>query len=167
MSSLPLLLTGMFQSGRNRNVIPLIPIPVYRLSTVNFIRYIENFPSIYYLFMFFIFSVRIVLNFITVLLLWWPKSAWEGKGLFCLHFHITVRHQRNSRQELKAKLMQDPKGMWLACLLLMACELPAQGWHHSQWPGTSHINRQSRKITTALSTGQPRRAFFLNRDFLF
>jgi hypothetical protein len=29
------------------------------------------------------------------------KASWAGKCLFGLHFHITVHHQRISRQELK------------------------------------------------------------------
>ncbi|EDL21040.1 mCG140729 [Mus musculus] len=29
------------------------------------------------------------------------KETWGGKGLFGLHFHITVHHQRKSEQELK------------------------------------------------------------------
>lgn len=29
------------------------------------------------------------------------KASWGGKGLFGLHFHIIVHHQRNSGQELK------------------------------------------------------------------
>jgi len=29
------------------------------------------------------------------------KASWGGKGLFGLHFHITVHHQRKSGQELK------------------------------------------------------------------
>jgi hypothetical protein len=28
------------------------------------------------------------------------KASWGGKGLFSLHFHIAVRHQRKSGQEL-------------------------------------------------------------------
>jgi hypothetical protein len=29
------------------------------------------------------------------------KTSWGGKGLFSLHFHIAVHHQRQSGQELK------------------------------------------------------------------
>ena len=28
------------------------------------------------------------------------EASWEGKGLFTLHFHIVVHHQRKSGQEL-------------------------------------------------------------------
>ena len=42
----------------------------------------------------------------------WPQSSWGGKGLFGLHFHPAVHHQRNSGQELKQvrkqELMQRP-----------------------------------------------------------
>jgi len=40
------------------------------------------------------------------------KASWGGKGLFSLHFHIAVHHQRKSGQELKQvrkqELMQRP-----------------------------------------------------------
>jgi hypothetical protein len=40
------------------------------------------------------------------------KATWKGKGLFSLHFHIAVHHQRKSEQELiwgrKQELMQRP-----------------------------------------------------------
>jgi hypothetical protein len=40
------------------------------------------------------------------------KASWEGKGLFCLHFHVAVHHQRKSGLELKQvrkqELMQWP-----------------------------------------------------------
>jgi hypothetical protein len=29
------------------------------------------------------------------------EASWGGKGLFSLHFHIAVEHQRKSGQELK------------------------------------------------------------------
>lgn len=29
------------------------------------------------------------------------KISWGGKGLLCLHFHITVHHHKKSGQELK------------------------------------------------------------------
>jgi hypothetical protein len=29
----------------------------------------------------------------------WPKAIWGGKDLFGFHFHITVHHQKKSRQE--------------------------------------------------------------------
>ena len=28
------------------------------------------------------------------------KANWEGKGLFNLHFHVAIYHQKKSRQEL-------------------------------------------------------------------
>jgi hypothetical protein len=31
------------------------------------------------------------------------KTSWECRGLFDLHFHITVHHQRKSGQELKPR----------------------------------------------------------------
>ena len=31
----------------------------------------------------------------------WPKASWGGKGLFGLHFNITVYHRRKSGQDLK------------------------------------------------------------------
>ena len=38
------------------------------------------------------------------------EASWGGKGLFSLHFHIAVHHQRKSGLELKQvrKLMQRP-----------------------------------------------------------
>jgi hypothetical protein len=40
------------------------------------------------------------------------EASWGGKGLFCLHFHIAVHHQRKSGLELKQvreqELMQRP-----------------------------------------------------------
>jgi hypothetical protein len=41
-----------------------------------------------------------------------PRSSWEGKSLFSLHFHTAVHHQRKSGLELKQvrkqELMQRP-----------------------------------------------------------
>ena len=49
------------------------------------------------------------------------EASWGGKGLFSLHFHSAVHHQRKSGQELKQirkqELMQRPwRGVtyWLA-----------------------------------------------------
>jgi hypothetical protein len=61
------------------------------------------------------------------------KVSWGGKGLFSLHFHIAVHHQRKSGLELKQarkqELMQRPwrdVPYWLASLgllSLLACLL--------------------------------------------
>ena len=49
------------------------------------------------------------------------EASWGGKGLFSLHFHIVVHHQRKSELELKQirkqELMQRPRRdvtYWLA-----------------------------------------------------
>jgi hypothetical protein len=38
------------------------------------------------------------------------EASWGGKGLFSLHFHIAVNHQRKSglKQVRKQELMQKP-----------------------------------------------------------
>jgi hypothetical protein len=53
------------------------------------------------------------------------EASWGGKGLFGLHFHAAVHHQRKSGLELKQvrkqELMQRPWGCsLLACLLWLA-----------------------------------------------
>lgn len=51
----------------------------------------------------------------------WLRATWEGKGLFCLYFHIPSYHQRNS-QEHKAwsrNWNKDRRGIVLTALLLM------------------------------------------------
>jgi hypothetical protein len=35
------------------------------------------------------------------------EASWEGKGLFSLHFHIAVHHQRKSGLELKQVRKQE------------------------------------------------------------
>lgn len=49
------------------------------------------------------------------------KANWGGKGLFGLFFHISVRHQRKSGQELKKgrnlKTEADAEAMEEYCLL--------------------------------------------------
>jgi hypothetical protein len=69
------------------------------------------------------------------------EASWGGKGLFSLHFHVAVHHQRKSGLELKQvrkqDLMQRP---WKACFpwsaqlaFLQNPGPPAQRWHHPQW----------------------------------
>jgi hypothetical protein len=55
------------------------------------------------------------------------EASWGGKGLFSLHFHITVHHQRKSGLELKQvrkqELMQRPwrdAAYWLASTGLLS-----------------------------------------------
>ena len=68
----------------------------------------------------------------------WPRSSWGGKGLFGLHFHTAVHHQRKSGLELKQvrkqELMQRPWSSLLACSACSLIEprLPAQRWSHPQ-----------------------------------
>ncbi|MCV4640123.1 hypothetical protein OFB62_32990, partial [Escherichia coli] len=54
------------------------------------------------------------------------EASWGGKGLFSLHFHVAVHHQRKSGQELKQvrkqELMQRPPRdvtYWLAQLVFL------------------------------------------------
>jgi hypothetical protein len=73
------------------------------------------------------------------------ETSWD---LFSFHFHIAVHHQRKSRQELtwgrNLEAGADAEAMEGCCLLdcfpwlaqhafLRNPELPAQGWHHTQW----------------------------------
>ena len=55
----------------------------------------------------------------------WPRSSWGGKGLFGLHFHTAVHHQRKSGLELKQvrkqELMQRPWRVLLTGLLPLPC----------------------------------------------
>ena len=58
------------------------------------------------------------------------EASWGGKGLFSLHFHIAVHHQRESglefKQVRKQELMQRPwrdVPYWLASPGLLACFL--------------------------------------------
>jgi hypothetical protein len=48
------------------------------------------------------------------------EASWGGKGLFSLHFHIAVHHQRKSGQECrqvrKQELMQRSWGDVIYCL---------------------------------------------------
>ena len=37
----------------------------------------------------------------------WPRASWGGKGLFGLHFHTAVHHQRKSGLELKQVRKQE------------------------------------------------------------
>jgi len=87
------------------------------------------------------------------------EASWGGKGLFSLHFHIAVHHQRKSGLELKQVRKQELKqrpwkgaAYWLAPLACSACFLieprtTTEGWHHPQWTGSS------RKCLTARSHG--------------
>jgi hypothetical protein len=63
---------------------------------------------------------------------------------------LTLPHHPPSSKEFKMGTWSRPWGSvacWVASHGLWT--MPAQGWYHSQWPGTSHINHQTRKITTA------------------
>ena len=74
------------------------------------------------------------------------------KGLFNLHIHIAVHHQKKSGRELTQgrdlEAGADAEAMEGCCLLTCFPWLaqlvflrnpgpPAQGWHHPQWPGPS------------------------------
>lgn len=49
------------------------------------------------------------------------RATWEGKGLFCLYFHIPSYHQRNSQghKAWNRNWNKDHRGMVLTALLLM------------------------------------------------
>jgi hypothetical protein len=53
------------------------------------------------------------------------EASWRGKGLFSLHFHVAVHHQRKSGLELKQvkkqELMQKPWRDGTYGLLALAC----------------------------------------------
>ena len=76
-------------------------------------------------------GVTLISTCSVLLLLWWNtpiKATWGGKGLFGLHFHITVHHQRKSGQELKQDRnletgadAESVEGCDLTGLLLAAC----------------------------------------------
>jgi hypothetical protein len=80
------------------------------------------------------------------------EASWGGKGLFSLHFHVAVHHQRKSglviKQVRKQELMQRPwrdVPYWLASLACLACFLiesktislgmtpPTMGWALPPW----------------------------------
>jgi hypothetical protein len=76
-------------------------------------------------------------------------------GLFRLHFHAPVHHQRKSEQELtqgrNLEAGVDAETMEECCLLayflwltqivyLYNPRLPAQGWHCPQWAGPSTLD---------------------------
>jgi len=73
----------------------------------------------------------------------------RGQGLFSLHFHIPVHHQRKSGLELtqgrKLEAAMDAEAMEECCLLACsACFLieprtTSPGWHHPQWAEPSHL----------------------------
>ena len=82
------------------------------------------------------------------------KQVGEKEGLFSLHFHIAVHHQRKSGQELtlgrNLEAGADAEAMegcyWLASPVLLSLlsyrtpGLPAQGWHHQQCPSSLITN---------------------------
>jgi hypothetical protein len=72
------------------------------------------------------------------------EPRWGGKGLFSLHFHIAVHHQRKSglqlKQVRKQELMQRPwrdVTYWLASLGLLTL-LSYRTQDHQSRDGTSH-----------------------------
>jgi hypothetical protein len=79
------------------------------------------------------------------------KASWGGKGLFSLHFHIAVHHQRKSGQELTRgrdlEAGADAEAMeayWLVPLACSTCSLTE--------PKTTY---QSRDGTTPNGLGPP------------
>jgi hypothetical protein len=72
------------------------------------------------------------------------ETSWGGKGLFSLHFHIAVHHQRKSGLELKQvreqELMQRPwrdVTYWLASSGLLSL-LSYRTQDHQPRDGTTH-----------------------------
>jgi hypothetical protein len=83
------------------------------------------------------------------------EAIWGGKGLFSLHFHIAVYHQRKSGQEVtlgrNLEAGADAEAVEECCLLacfpclaqlafLQTPELPVQGWYHLKWTGPSLLD---------------------------
>lgn len=89
-----------------------------------------------------------------------------GKGLFGLHFHMAVHHQKKSTQGWNLETAADTEviegaAYWLAPVACLACflSLPVQGQHYPQWAGPSLINHSLRKCPAAGSVSQLRFLF--------
>ena len=86
------------------------------------------------------------------------KETWGGKGLFGLHFHITVHHQRKSEQELKqgrdletgadAEAMEEcrPSHALLTVLSYRTQDHEPRGLYYLQWAGSSHQSVTKKKL---------------------
>ena len=61
---------------------------------------------------------------------------------------------RNLEVETEADAIQESCFWFSQPAFLYTSEPPAQGWHHPQWYGPSHINHLSRKWPTDSSIGQ-------------
>lgn len=81
---------------------------------------------------------------ISSIALWtsWPKAAWEQRGLFCLHFHITVLLSEESGPELikQGKRLgqswdrgKDGAAHWLVLTACSFCFLTASGPPAQRW----------------------------------
>jgi hypothetical protein len=66
------------------------------------------------------------------------EASWGGKGLFSLHFHIAVHHQRKSEQELtKGRNLEAGAAYWIASPgLLSFLSSRTQDYQHRD--GTTH-----------------------------
>lgn len=98
----------------------------------------------------------------------WLKASWGGKGWFHLYsLQLVVHHPWNLGQDLKGTLEAvtaaetDHGGVLSngllpmtssACFLIVS-GLPAQRRHCTQWVGLFHINYQTGKCPTHLTTG--------------
>jgi len=105
-----------------------------------------------------------------------------GKGLFSLHFHIFVHHQRKpewilSRAGLEPggrSWCRGHGGMLLSGLFPLACSacflieprITVQRWHHPQWAGPSLLTTNWENALRWISWGHFLRwGFFLSDDF--
>ena len=84
------------------------------------------------------------------------KATWGGKDVFCLHFHITVYHQRKSGQELKQGRNLEPGAD--AAIMEGCCSLACSSWlvnllsyrtqDHQPRDGTTHNRLISPQVNT-------------------
>jgi hypothetical protein len=74
------------------------------------------------------------------------KASWGGKGLFGLHFHIAVHHQRKSGRELtqgrNLEAGADAEAMVGCCLLACSasCLVELRPAHNGLGPSQSITN---------------------------
>lgn len=91
------------------------------------------------------------------------KQREEKTVCFCLYFQVTAHHWEKSRQELKQgknhRRQEQKQRPLLTGLFPVSCSacfptgpgIPAQGWHHSHWVWSSHMNNHQRKCTLGSS----------------